>query len=323
MNPYIGHESQISGVEEYRLCGGKGEGLRLIHIYNGQGMELTVSPDRAGDISRLKYKGINMGYFSPCGYVAPTYYDDIGNGWLKSFTAGFLTTCGLSAVGTPCIDNGESLPLHGTIANLPSEHYYWTETELFYEVNLMVRDEIIFGKKLRLYRKIKIYKEQNKFTVEDTIENAGDREVPLEILYHMNMGYPLLDENSVLEIPSCQVVARDEHAKEDIQNWGVITKPEVGYRERCYYHVFKEKNVKVSIFQPKLNTGLTISFDSTELDGFVEWKMMGVRDYVLGLECGNCYPDGRNIMRKKGMLKYIGSGEKKTYSFSITMIDCK
>ena len=30
MNPYIGHESQISGVEEHRLTGGKGDGMRLL-----------------------------------------------------------------------------------------------------------------------------------------------------------------------------------------------------------------------------------------------------------------------------------------------------
>lgn len=35
-----------------------------------------------------------------------------------------------------------------------------------------------------------------------------------------------------------------------------------------------------------------ISFDAKELDGFVEWKMMGVRDYVLGLECETATPTG-------------------------------
>ena len=29
MNPYIGHESQLYGVEEHRLVGGKGDGMRL------------------------------------------------------------------------------------------------------------------------------------------------------------------------------------------------------------------------------------------------------------------------------------------------------
>lgn len=68
-----------------------------------------------------------------------------------------------------------------------------------------------------------------------------------------------------------------------------------------------------TIYQPKLKTRLSISFDANELDGFVEWKMMGVRDYVLGLECGNCYPDGRDVMRNTGMLKFIKPGEKKRY----------
>lgn len=65
--------------------------------------------------------------------------------------------------------------------------------------------------------------------------------------------------------------------------------------------------------------GLTISFDAAELDGFVEWKMMGVRDYVLGLECGNCYPDGRDVMRQTGMLKYLKPGEKKTYCVTVRL----
>ena len=63
--------------------------------------------------------------------------------------------------------------------------------------------------------------------------------------------------------------------------------------------------------------GLTISFDASDLDGFVEWKMMGVRDYVLGLECGNCYPDGRDVMRRTGMLKFLNPGESKTYTVHV------
>ncbi len=35
MNPYIGHDSQCCGIEEHRLVGGKGDGLRLLEIQNG------------------------------------------------------------------------------------------------------------------------------------------------------------------------------------------------------------------------------------------------------------------------------------------------
>ena len=132
MNKYIGHPSQAHYIEEHKLVGGKGDGMRLIEVNNGNGLMFTVSADRAGDLSRLYYKGVNLGYFAPCGYVAPSYYDGNGAGFLKSFTAGFLTTCGLTAVGSPCIDNGEDLPLHGTIGNTPAENVIYYEDEMHF-----------------------------------------------------------------------------------------------------------------------------------------------------------------------------------------------
>ena len=319
MNPYIGHEHQISGVEEHRLVGGKGDGMRLFEITNGKGLEMTVSPDRNGDISRLRFQGINMSYLSPCGYVAPAYYDRTESNWLKSFTAGYLTTCGLQAVGSPCVDEGEVLPLHGSIANQPAEHAYWEEDEKEIRIHTTTKDDVIFGRKLTLSSTIAVSKDENRLSIEDDIENTGDQTEPLEILYHMNMGYPLLDEDSVITIPSAEVLPRDDHAAEDIANWMHMEKPQAGYQERCYYHKFPDGKGFASIWQPKLNIGLEISFDAKELDGFVEWKMMGVRDYVLGLECGNCYPDGRDVMRRTGMLKFLKPGEKKRYRVDVAL----
>lgn len=320
MNPYIGHDTQCYGIEEHRFVGGKGDGMRLLEVNNGKGLELTVSLDRAADISRLRYRGINMSYFSPCGYVAPAYYESKGSGWLQSFTAGFLTTCGLQAVGSPCTDEDEELPLHGSIANIPAEQAYWFEENGKLVIHAVVKDEVIFGRKIRLNRELRVSLEENSFTIQDTIENTGDTKQPFEILYHMNMGYPLLDEDSVVEIPSRSVTPRDDHAAEDIGNWMQMIKPEAGYVERCYYHKFNEEG-KASIYQPKLKQGLEILFNPKELDGFVEWKMMGVRDYVLGLECGNCLPDGRDVMRRTGMLKFLEPGEKKIYCVKIRMMD--
>lgn len=319
MNPYIGHDTQYYGVEEHRLVGGKGDGMRLFEINNGKGLELTVSPDRCGDITRLKFCGINLSYMSPCGYVAPAYYDSIGTNWLKSFTAGFLTTCGLQAVGSPCVDEGEELPLHGSIANQPCEQAYWTEDEEWLVMHLLVKDETIFGYKLRMERQIKVSKKENAFEICDKITNTGDKVEPMEILYHMNMGYPLLDEDSVISIPAAEVIGRDECAAADIDNWMHIQKPTTGYQEKCYYHKFADEKGQASIYQPKLNTRLTISFNAAELDGFVEWKMLGVRDYALGLECGNCYPDGRKAMRESGMLKFLQPGESKEYQVRIEL----
>ena len=319
MNPYLGHELQMSGVEEYRMCGGKGDGMRLFRVRNGKGLELDLLPDRCGDIGRLTFCGINAGWLSPCGFVAPAYYDCVKDGWLKSFTAGFLTTCGLQAVGQPCTDGGEELPLHGSIANLPAEQAWWECGERDLIVKTLVKDEVIFGRKLCLSREICVSTEENRFWIRDEIENTGDRREPLEILYHMNLGYPLLDETSVLQIPSKRVIPRDDWAANQPDGWKRLEKPQPGYRERCYYHDFGGERGQASLFHPGLKIGLEISFDSRELDGFVEWKMMGVRDYVLGLECGNCYPDGRDVMREKGILKWIDPGQKISHEIRVSL----
>ena len=326
MNRYIGHSSQLYGIEEHRLVGGKGDGMRLYEVHNGKGLDLTVSPDRNGDITRLRYRGINMSYMSPCGYVAPEYYDNKGTNWLSSFTAGFLTTCGLNGVGTPCVDNGEDIPLHGSIANTPCEKAYYFEESaddsdaVYLVIKTETCDETIFGRKLRLARQIKVSTEENTFTIVDTITNTGDRREPYEILYHMNMGYPLLDEDSKVSISAKEIIPRDDHAAQDIENCLKMEKPQELYQEKCYYHKFADNRGLAEIYQPKLDTRLVISFDAFELDGFVEWKMMGIRDYVLGLECGNCYPDGRDKMRESGMLKYLEPGESKTYSVNIKLL---
>ena len=311
MNKYIGHPAQISGVEELILAKGKGKGMTLLQVRNGLGLEITLSADRAMDIARVTFKGNNLGYFSPCGYVAPGFYDNRSAGFLKSFTAGFMTTCGLTAVGTPCTDNGEELPLHGTIANTPCENYSYEETESEITVKAQVRDAAIFAHQLVLKREYRISKTENKVLLCDKIKNIGSAEAPLEVLYHCNIGYPLLSENTVLNIPASVTEPRNDHAKKGLSDCLKMEKPQRGYEEMCYYHTLSQG--KVSAYSPDIKKRVTISFDTAELPCFVEWKMMGEQDYVLGLEPGNCLPDGRDVMRQKGMHEFLKPDEEKRH----------
>ena len=64
--------------------------------------------------------------------------------------------------------------------------------------------------------------------------------------------------------------------------------------------------------------GLKIEYDTSTLDKFIQWKMLGYRDYVLGLECANCYPDGRNIMREKNILKFINPNEEMIMNIKVS-----
>ena len=51
---YLGHESQLSGVEEHRLVGGKGEGMRLYEVHNGRGLDRKVLECHAHEFNCLR-----------------------------------------------------------------------------------------------------------------------------------------------------------------------------------------------------------------------------------------------------------------------------
>jgi len=97
MNYYVGHPLQVRGAEQYVLKGGKGDGMNFLYARNGLGLEIWISADRCADVARVTFNGKNMSYTSPCGQVAPAYYDRTGLNFLKSFNAGFLPPAVLTA----------------------------------------------------------------------------------------------------------------------------------------------------------------------------------------------------------------------------------
>ena len=314
MNKYVGNEMQLYYVQEYCLLGGKADGMRMLRVKNGKGLEFTVSLDKCADITELSVKGDNYAFICPCGYVAPTYYDNKGAGFLKSFTAGFMTTCGLTSVGSPCADNGEELPLHGTVSHIPCENYMWHIENDEIHIKAYMRDASLFSHKLLLEREYVCSLKENVLTLKDTVTNIGFDETPLQMLYHCNMGYPLLSEKSMLTIPSSNVEARNEHAQSGIDTWNACEEPQVGYEEMCFYHEFEEDLPTVSLYNPEIKKGIEITFNTKELPFFTQWKMMGAGEYVMGLEPGNCNPSGRNNMREMGKLETLKSGQTKVHN---------
>ncbi len=318
---YIGHPTQLHRIEEHRLVGGKGDGMRLIEVDNGRGLALTISADRAGDLSRVSYKGSNIGFFAPSGYVAPQFYDPVGAGFLKSFTAGFLTTCGLTAVGSPCEDDGEQLPLHGTISHIPAENLAYFEEDGELVVKLTMRDASLFARKLLLNREYRISIADATVKITDEVTNFGMSESPYMILYHFNLGYPLLSPTSRLEIPASDIKPRNSRAAEGLNSALEITEPQESFEEQCYYHELTEGRVKLT--NPTLGIAMEMSFDLAELPFFTQWKLMQAGEYVMGLEPGNCNPDGRAAMRESGKLRFLKPGESARQVISIKFTEEK
>lgn len=184
-------------------------------------------------------------------------------------------------------------------------------------IKATVRDTRFFGHKLVLDRTFTVSLTENKLTVHDAVTNVGAGDVPFQMLYHYNVGYPLLSEDAVVKIPATKVTPRNAHAAEDLENCLRMEKPTAGYEERCYYHEM-QGIAKVEVKNPAIGRGLTMEYDTALLPCFTEWKMMGEYEYVLGIEPGNAYPDGRDVMREKGMLQMIASGEVRAHEVRFT-----
>lgn len=317
---YIGHRDQLFRIAQTKLTDGKADGTKLLSIHNRSGIHFEINLSRGMDIPYLDFYGQNVGFLSPCGIVNPEYFDDHELGFLKSFTAGFLTTCGLKSIGSPCEFAGKKYGLHGNLSHIPAEEvrFFIDETQEIPCACIQgkLRDTSIFGERLFLSRSIRCNYQERKIELHDIVTNEGFKKTHHMLLYHCNIGYPILTPESELFIPSIEIKARTPHSKEGISQWNSIQEPDPNYEEMCFYHKLLNDSKHYSaaaLYNPNLKIGVAIEFDTNTLDQFIQWKMMGAGDYVVGLEPSNSTIDGIQDAIDNGSIKYLEPGESKEY----------
>ncbi|MDI9506760.1 MAG: aldose 1-epimerase family protein [Bacillota bacterium] len=321
----VGNLNALMGVTDYVLNDGPGKGVRVFHVRNGKGMELTVAADRGMDIPFLAYKGKTMSFAGKVGMRNPAFYDEDGvRGFLKQFYAGMLTTCGLTYAGAPCEDGGRKLGLHGPYSNLPASQVSagveCEGDEVVIRLKGEVREACVFEENLLLRRTMTVYTEKDEIEIVDEIENQGFAEMPLMTLYHINFGYPMLDEGARVYTDAASVEPRDQWAAEGPGVWNLMDAPEIGRGEQCYFHRgFKEG--LAMIHNEKLGCAGIVAFDKERFPILCEWKCMMAGEYALGLEPTMANVLGRVDAREKGILPTIQPGERITLKVRLIYTD--
>ena len=325
---YIGNLSQLGDCRHYTLSEGWARGLRATDISTGSGLRYTVMPDRGMDISLAGYKGINLVYLTCNGETHPSYFEPENIGWLRTFAAGLLTTCGLTYLGSPCEDNGEILGLHGRVSTIPVRQFSdlsgWEGNNYHYKLKGIIEEGYIFGNKLRMEREISSVCGQNIIRIRDVVTNFGSRPSPFTILYHMNFGYPLLTEDAELIIDPSETIPRDEDAVPGIKEFRKFIKPQPAYKEQVFYHSMKgnkDGETTIALNNRKLGIGVEIRFNIRQLPYMNQWKMMGNGEYVLGIEPSNVCCKSRNILREENSLPVLQPGERKINNLEIVIHD--
>ena len=327
----IGDISQIAGAKSYQLGDGNEKGVDAVDFRTGTGFNFTVLPGRGMDISYAEYNGQPLCWRSSTGDMGSSYFEPEGLGWLRGFYGGLVVTCGMTYVGAPCTDEEDELGLHGRASYTPAKNVWtdgkWEDNEYIMWTQGKVRETSVFGENILRTRKIWAKLGEEKFYLHDVVENLGFEPVPHMYLYHINGGFPAVDEDSILLSPTKKAVPKDEEAEVDAQNYYKFQAPTPGFKERVYYHDMMPDSdgyVYAALVNKKFKNGhgfgFYVKYLKSQLPRFIEWKMNGEGTYVVGIEPANCLVEGRAKERERGTLQILQPGEKREYKLEIGVL---
>lgn len=313
-----GSPRQLARITASELCEGRERGVRCLDFRTGSGFNFTVVPDRGMDIAYAEFRGRNLSWLSSAPIAAPQFYAHDGVGWLRSFFGGLLTTCGLVHVGAPDTYQGEPFGLHGRISNTPAHHVshdeIWAAGEYFLMARGLVREARPMLYNLLMKRSIQTKAGEKCLRVHDVMVNEGCERIPLQVLYHVNVGYPVLDKTAYFLSPSRMVTPRDPEAADAKEHYKFSESPMPKGREKVYYHdIFPAKDGRcwAAVINPDLDDGLGVyvKYKPDALPLLTQWKMMAEGTYVMGMEPCNTHGLGFERQRSLDMLRMIEPGE--------------
>ena len=297
MDGRISNLMQLASIRRYEMTEGTERGLRVLDCDNGK-LRFLLNESKALDVMQMYHKGENVSFVSKNAFTAREIAFE------NRFEGGMLYTCGLDSVGAR-----EGFELHGSHHNTPARVTRAEVNEEGILIEAEIRETALFGKNLVFRRRVFSRIGSDELEISDTLENCGTREEEYCLLYHVNVGYPMLDEGAELLDDAGEIIPRTPWAAEHIGSRRAIGAAVANQEEMCYF--LRLKTPSVSLRNPKINKMFTLKWSQETLPCFVEWKSMAAGDYALGLEpCTTELDDGFAYRR-------IAAGE--TICFSLQM----
>lgn len=329
----ISNHQQIGGIETSLLDNGHGKGVRIAWITTGSGLRFKVVLDRGMDIAEAFYNEHSLAWLSHSGIMPPDPTTVSGMNWLNTFGGGLLTTCGLTHTGGPEKDSSGARGLHDRISHCPAYVESIIQPDLRngkLEMSITGRmmQTVVFGCHLELKRTVSVELGTSNIKIHDEVTNLGNQPAPQMMLYHINFGWPLIDEgtkliwegecfpreandpifNESMDYKTCKSpIAEHRGAGESV----AFIKPIADKTGVCQYEVFN----------PKLPLRVRIKCSKEQLPWLTNWQHWGENEYVTALEPGTHPPIGQSTARKEDSLIFIDPGETKSYDLKME-INC-
>jgi hypothetical protein len=246
-----------------------------------------------------------------------------GLGWLDGFDE-LVARCGLVSNGAPEFDSYGRLVhgLHGRIANLPAHDVTVTLDEDAGTVTLTgaVDETRFLCHALRMETKLVL-----KSSWTDTITNLSDRPATMQMLYHVNLGRPMLGGGAELVAAIDELAPRDPHAATDVPTWNRYAAPEPGHAEQVHFAKLRpaaDGRATAMLVSPERTHGAALSWNADTLPWFTLWKNLGgERDgYVTGLEPGTNLPNTRSFEESQKRVVPLAPGASVSFDLAIDVI---
>lgn len=332
LRDYTGSLKQVAGIRRCVLDDGKARGIRAADVYNGSGLAFTVLLDRGLDIGAASYKGQSLTYFAPGGFGHPAYHEAEGFGWLRNWGVGLLNGCGLTHAGFPEPQDGFPVDgphgLHGRLSNTPAQDIVcreeWMDGKYQLTVEGTMLQSSVLAEHLECRRTIRTALGEDDLRVTDCVTNRASTSSPLMALYHVNLGYPLVSENSRYRVCDHDVQAFEPNAPAAaaLDRWAECQPPTQGFEEQVFYHDVPAEDdgmARMTLENPDLGLAVCVGARKAELPRFYQWKMMSRDEYVTAIEPSNCDPRGLAWMKENDNLRMIEPGETVEFALSIAI----
>ncbi|UWP60800.1 aldose 1-epimerase family protein [Ruminococcus gauvreauii] len=324
---YVGSMQQMAFVRPVTYEEGRAAGMKAYDVKSGD-LRFTLLADKCLDIAEFSYKGMNLNFLSKPGLQGRGHYDTNGAEALRSIMGGMLFTSGLDNICAPACVDGKEYPMHGRIRTTPAEHLAadagWEGGRYVQRISAEMRQAELFGENLVLRRKISTCLGENCVTIEDEIENQSFRDEPMMILYHFNMGYPLVDESARIYLPVKNTTPRDGIAACHMDDWDQMEAPRDHQEERVYIHALygdQEQKTMAMLVNEGRQIAVCCEYDQKVLPYFMEWKSTAPGDYVVGFEPANASVYGREHHAKKRDFRILKPFEKEKITIRFRVLE--
>lgn len=317
----LGSDLARAEIRKSTLRGGLADGVDVVRIHNGR-LAFDVLPTRGMGIWKAWLDDEPLGWQSPIpGPVHPKLVplmEPGGLGWLDGFDE-LLVRCGLDSNGPPEFDAQGRLsrPLHGRIANRPAQRVEIQVDDAQGElavIGVVEETRFHFGK-LRLTSRISTRLGERHLRIRDEIENCAASPTTAQMLYHINIGQPLLDPGSRVVVAARRIVPRDPQGAQGLATWDVYAAPQADFAEEAFFLelIPNTDGWASALLKNAAGTrGASVHFHTTELPCFTLWKDTRAEadGYVTGLEPGTNFPNPRTFETQQGRVVALEPGQR-------------